>query len=171
MFRSALAFVLLFSTTVSAPHPRRWTAARANAWYKTQPWLVGSNYLPSSASNELEMWQPETFSPAEIDKELGWAQSLGMNTMRVFLHDLLWKQDPAGFTHRIDTFLTIAAKHHIRPIFVLFDSCWDPNPKLGPQLAPTPGVHNSAWVQSPGAEALQELSQYPRLEAYVRGVV
>jgi hypothetical protein len=144
---------------------------RANAWYKAQPWLVGSNYLPANASNELEMWQPETFSPDQVDKELGWAQSLGMNTMRVFLHDLLWKQDPAGFTQRIDTFLAIAAKHHIRPIFVLFDSCWDPNPKLGPQHPPTPGVHNSAWVQSPGAEALQDPSQYPRLEAYVRGVV
>ena len=52
-----------------------------------------------------------------------------MNTMRVFLHDLLWKQDPEGFKKRIDTFLSIAAKHKIRPMFVLFDSCWDPNPE------------------------------------------
>ncbi len=171
MLRFALPLVLLFSTTLSVPHPHRWTATRANAWYREQPWLVGSNYLPANASNELEMWQPETFSPDQIDKELGWAQSLGMNTMRVFLHDLLWKQDPAGFTQRIGTFLTIASKHHIRPIFVLFDSCWDPNPRLGQQHPPIPGVHNSAWVQSPGAEALQDPSQYPRLEAYVRGIV
>ncbi len=117
------------------------------------------------------MWQADTFSPEQIDKELGWAQSLGMNTMRVFLHDLLWKQDPAGFTQRIETFLTIASKHNIRPIFALFDSCWDPNPKLGPQRKPTPGVHNSVWVQSPGAAALQDPAQYARLEAYVKGVV
>src|SRR5512146_2393779 len=167
MLRFALPLVLLFSTTVSTPHPQRWTATHANAWYKTQPWLVGSNYLPDNAGNELEMWQPETFSPDQIDKELGWAQSLGMNSMRVFLHDLLWKQDPAGFTQRIDTFLAIASKHHLRPIFVLFDSCWDPNPKLGPQRNPTPGVHNSVWVQSPGAAALQDPAQYPRLEEYV----
>ena len=70
-----------------------------------------------------------------------------MNTMRVFLHDLLWQQDPAGFRKRIDAFLAIAAKHHIKPMFVLFDSCWDPSPKLGQQRAPTPGVHNSGWVQ------------------------
>jgi len=171
MLRFALPLVLLFSTTVSAPHPQRWTAARANAWYKEQPWLVGSNFLPANAGNELEMWQPETFSPEQIDKELGWAQSLGMNTMRVFLHDLLWKQDPAGFTQRIDTFLTIASKHHIRPIVVLFDSCWDPNPNLGAQRNPTPGVHNSVWVQSPGAAALQDPTQYARLESYVRGIV
>ena len=94
-----------------------------------------------------------------------------MNTMRVFLHDLLWEQDAAGFRKRIGVFLDIAAKHKIRPMFVLFDSCWDPFPQLGPQRAPKPGVHNSGWVQSPGVKALQDPSQYPRLERYVKGVV
>jgi hypothetical protein len=94
-----------------------------------------------------------------------------MNTMRVFLHDLLWTQDPDGFRDRIDTFLAICAKHHIRPIFVLFDSVWDPDPKLGPQHPPIPGVHNSGWVQSPGRAALADPAQYPRLEAYVTGVI
>ena len=87
------------------------------------------------------------------------------------MHDLLWKQDPAGFKKRIDIFLNIAQKHKIKPLFVLFDSCWDPNPKLGKQHAPTPGVHNSGWVQSPGAAALKDPGEYPRLEAYVKGVV
>ena len=149
----------------------RWTESKANEWYQKQPWIVGSNFNPASAINELEMWQPETFDAAQIDKELGWAETLGMDTMRVFLHDLLWQQDPVGFKQRIDQFLTIAAKHHIRPVFVLFDSCWDPNPKLGPQHPPVPGVHNSGWVQSPGAAALQDPSQYPRLRNYVEGVV
>ncbi|MGC2526516.1 MAG: hypothetical protein WA639_02120 [Candidatus Acidiferrum sp.] len=149
----------------------RWTEKQANEWYARQPWLVGSNYIPSTAINELEMWQADTFDPKRIDTELGWAQSLGLNTMRVFLHDLLWKQDPEGFKTRINIFLTIAQKHKIRPIFVLFDSCWDPNPKLGKQRAPRQGVHNSGWVQSPGADALKDPSQYPRLEAYVKGVV
>jgi hypothetical protein len=149
----------------------RWTEAQADAWYKAQPWPVGANFLPSNAINELEMWQAETFDPATIDRELGWAESIGMNTMRVFLHDLLWQQDPQGFQKRIDTFLAIAAKHHIRPVFVLFDSCWEPFPKLGPQHPPIPGVHNSGWVQSPGATALSDPAQYPRLEQYVKGVV
>ena len=134
----------------------RWSEEKANGWYQQQPWLVGSNFIPGSAINELEMWQADTFDPQEIDKELGWAQGLGMNTMRVFLHDLLWQQDAAGFKRRIDTFLTIAAKHRIRPVFVLFDSVWDPFPKLGPQHPPIPGVHNSGWVQSPGANALKD---------------
>jgi hypothetical protein len=132
---------------------------------------VGSNFVPADAINQLEMWQADTFNPAEIDKELGWAEGLGMTTMRVFLHDLLWEQDSKGFVQRIDTFLKICDKHKIKPLFVLFDSCWDPNPHLGKQRAPRPGVHNSGWVQSPGAQALNDPTQYPRLEAYTKGVV
>jgi hypothetical protein len=155
----------------SATPAGRWTEQQANDWYKRQSWLVGCNYNPANAINELEMWQAETFDPATIDKELGWAEGLGMNTLRVFLHDLLWQQDPEGFKKRLDQFLRICAKHKIKPIFVLFDSVWDPNPQLGRQRAPRPGVHNSGWMQSPGAAALQDAAQYPRLEAYVKGVV
>ena len=167
---SALFAIAFFSGPMFAQTPR-WSEQKANDWYAQQPWLVGSNYIPKSAINELEMWQEATFDPAQIDKELGWADAMGMNTMRVFLHDLLWQQDAPGFRKRIDQFLTIASRHHIRPLFVLFDSCWDPVPKLGPQHAPIPGVHNSGWVQSPGARALDDPTQYPRLKEYVQRVV
>ncbi len=155
---------------VAAQQPR-WSEQQANEWYAAQPWPVGANFVPSDAINELEMWQADTFDPTEIDREFGWAEGIGMNTMRVFLHNLLWEQDQEGFKHRIDQFLTIAARHHIRPVFVLFDSCWDPDPKLGPQHPPIPGVHNSGWVQAPGRAVLMDPTQYPRLEAYVKGVV
>jgi len=164
-----LSVALLASIAVAAQKP--WSAARANGWYNHQPWLVGSNYSPTDAINQLEMWQADTFDAQRIDTELGWAEGLGMNTMRVFLHDLLWQQDAEGFRKRLDTFLAIAHKHHIRPLLVLFDSCWDPNPQLGRQHAPTPGVHNSGWVQSPGAKALDDPAEYARLEAWVKGVV
>ena len=149
----------------------RWSAEKANAWYAQQPWLVGANYVPSDAINQLEMFQAATWNPQLNDKELGMAQSIGMNTMRVFLQDQLWQQDPDGFKQRLNEFLTIASHHGIRPILVLFDSCWDPNPKLGPQHPPIPGVHNSGWVQSPGAEELTNPSAEPKLEAYVKGIV
>jgi Cellulase (glycosyl hydrolase family 5) len=165
------AFLLLVTATALFAQRQRWTIEQANTWYQQQPWLVGSNFIPDNAINQLEMWQSATFDPKEIDKELGWAEAIGMNTMRVFLHDLLWKQDADGFKQRLDQFLAICQRHHIRPILVLFDSCWNPNPKLGRQPAPTPGVHNSGWVQSPGARALGDPSQYPRLQAYVVGVV
>jgi hypothetical protein len=161
----------LFAQATPPPPPARWSEAAANAWYAKQPWLVGSNYIPSTAINELEMWQADSFDPKRIDVELGWAESIGLNTMRVFLHDLPWQQDSEAFRKRIDTFLQIAAKHHIKPLLVLFDSCWDANPQLGKQRDPRPGVHNSGWVQSPGTKALQDPAQYPRLEKYVEGVV
>lgn len=148
-----------------------WTKEQANAWYGQQKWLVGSNYIPADAINQLEMWQEASFNPAQIDKELGWAKAMGMNTMRVFLHDQLWQQDAPGLKRRMGVFLDIAARHGIKPLFVLFDSCWDPNPKLGPQHPPIPGVHNSGWVQGPGAKALADPAQTPRLESYVKDIV
>ncbi len=148
-----------------------WPAQKVNDWYAQQPWLVGANYINSSAINQLEMWQAETFDTAQIAKELSWARSIGMNTMRVFLHDLLYKQDPEGFLKRMEQFLTIAKRNNISILFVLFDSVWDPYPKLDKQPEPKPHVHNSGWVQSPGREALEDSTQYQRLEEYVKAVV
>ena len=169
-----LAFVVVAPILVaqtSKDTNGRWSVQQANDWYAKQPWLVGANFIPSDAINELEMFQAATFNPALIDKELGMAEDIGMNTMRVFLQDQLWQQDSAGFTKRLDTFLGIAAKHHVRPLLVLFDSCWETNPHLGPQHPPIPGVHNSGWVQSPGKQRLMDKSVEPQLEAYVKGVV
>lgn len=149
----------------------RWTKERANAWYEEQPWLVGCNFIPSTAINQLEMWQEQTFDPETIDRELGWAADLGFNTVRVYLHDLLWEADEAGFGDRIEHYLRIADAHGLRTLFVLFDDCWNDEPKLGEQPAPRPGVHNSGWAQSPGSWAVADRRQWPRLEAYVRGVV
>jgi hypothetical protein len=165
----AITIVCVFALTAFGQ--AKWTEQQARDWYAKQPWLLGSNYNPASAINQLEMWQADSFDPKRIDLELGWAESLGMNTMRVFLHDLLWQQDAEGFKRRLDQFLTIAAKHKIRPMFVLFDSVWDPDAKVGKQRAPKPGVHNSGWMQSPNRTTLQNPSEYPRLEAYVKGVV
>jgi hypothetical protein len=151
--------------------PARWTEKAANDWYAKQPWLVGSNYIPATAINQIEMWQAETFDPVWIETELTWAESLGMTTMRVFLHDLMWKQDASGFQRRIDKFLSIADRHKIKPIFVLFDSCWDPFPQAGSQRDPKPGVHNSGWVQSPGTPGLKDPEQYERLRVYIQGVI
>lgn len=173
MPRSLLSLLVLLACTLSvtANARERWSIAAANHWYEAQPWYVGSNYIPANAINQLEMWQAETFDPVTIEKELGWAEGIGMNAMRVFLHNLLWEQDPAGFKRRINQFLEIADRHHIKIMFVLFDSVWNPNPRLGPQHPPIPGVHNSGWVQAPGRDRLADESRYGELEDYVRGVV
>jgi hypothetical protein len=133
--------------------------------------IFGCNFIPSTAINQIEMWQKESFDTATISKELKWASSIGMNTIRVFLHDLVYKQDPKGLLKRMDIFLSIANRCHIKTLFVFFDSCWDPYPTTGKQPAPTPFRHNSHWVQSPGAVALKDTNQYKRLEQYVKAVV
>lgn len=174
----AVWLVMAFAAPVSAAEaepvadtPGRWTRERAAAWHAAQPWLVGCNYLASTAVNQLEMFQADTFDPVTIDRELGWAEGLGFTSVRVFLHDLLWEQDRAGLLARCDEFLAIADRHGLRVMFVLFDSCWHPRPALGPQPAPLPFTHNSGWVQSPGADALVDPAMRPRLKDYVTGVV
>lgn len=173
-----IAMLLLFSCKTKQennvqPVVKReiWTAAQADDWYSKQPWLVGANFMPSNAINQLEMWQAETFDTATIDKELALAASLGMNTVRVFLHDLLYENDKQGLYSRMEIFLRIAEKYGIKPLIVFFDSCWDPFPKAGKQKAPTPFTHNSGWVQSPGYYTLRDTTQYKRLENYVTETV
>lgn len=148
-----------------------WSAERARAWYAEQPWIVGCNFIPSSASNQLEMWQADTFDLAAIRRELGWAADLGLNSVRCYLHDLAWQQDPEGFLDRLDLFLDAAAERGIRPVLVLFDDCWSDAPQPGPQPEPIPGVHNSRWLRSPGARATLDPAAWPGLEDYVRAVI
>src|SRR5882762_4022849 len=117
--------LLMLSGTATAQMAKGvWSIEKANDWYSQHKWLTGADYIPATAINQLEMWQADTFDPTTIDKELGWAESIGFNTMRVFLHSVAWKVDPAGFKKRVDQFLSIADKHHIQPMFVFFDDCW-----------------------------------------------
>lgn len=145
----------------------RWTAAQAVAWYSQFPWLVGCNFIPSSAINQLEMWQEDTFDMETIDHDLGLAQDLGMNSARVFLHNLAWSQDHEGFKARINTFLEIAEKRGIKPMLVLFDSCWNPEPVIGKQPETRVGLHNCGWLQAPGAKSEVDPTTWPELEKYV----
>jgi endo-1,4-beta-mannosidase len=132
---------------------------------------MGANFIPSVAASPIEMWQPETFNSGMIERELGIAESVGMNSVRVFLNYLVWQRDPAGHQKRMNAFLRIADRHQIRTIFVLFDSCWDPFPELGPQRPPLPGIHNSRWGQSPGMKALYDDKHVNQLMDYVHDVI
>lgn len=150
---------------------KRWDADKAWEWYFRQPWLVGCNFIPSTAINQLEMWQADTFDMITMERELGWAAGMGMNTLRVFLHNLAWEQDPDGFKSRIDQFLNLTAKHGIRPFFVLFDDCWNATPTIGQQPEPIPGVHNSGWLQGPGSASVNNPATWEPLEDYVLDIL
>ncbi len=166
---TTVAFCVVFVSNVSARD--RWTPEQANAWYAQQPWMVGCNFNPSSAINQLEMWQADSFDSQVIDRELGWAEDLGFTSVRVYLHNLLWEQDQKGFLERVDTFLSIADKHGIGVMLVPLDGVWDPQPKLGKQRAPRPHVHNSGWIQAPGAEILGDPKRHDELKPYITGLI
>lgn len=166
-----LAFFVGGCQTMTPRSSGPWTPSEALAWYSDQPWLVGCNYCPSTAINQLEMWQAETFDPETIDRELGWAEQLGFTSIRVYLHHLLWKQHARGFLHRLEDFLDIAERHHIGVVFVLLDSVWDPFPQLGEQREPRPHIHNSGWVQSPGVKILRDPERHDELKGYIKGIV
>ena len=166
-----MAATLLALQGFAEPIPGRWSVEQAQTWQKQNGWPVGCNYIPFNAVNQLEMWQADTFDPKTIDKELALAEELGFNTLRVYLHDLLWQQDPQGLLKRMDEFLSICDSHGIKVMFVFFDSCWDPNPNPGKQKEPTPHLHNPGWLQSPGVALLGDPAKYDRLKGYVTGVV
>lgn len=149
----------------------RWSEEKIWNWYNNQPWLIGTNFITSSSINQLEFWQEKTFDSDLIDKELKLSASIGMNTHRVFLHDLLWQQDSVGFLTRIDKFLEISHKNGIKTLLVFFDDVWHPLPKLGKQPEPIPHVHNSGWVQSPGAKILYDSLSHNKLKSYVKGII
>ncbi len=170
----AIALAATMATTELNSNNLRWTTEKASEWHQNQPWLVGFNYVPSSAVNDTEMWQKETFDLPTIDRELAWAQGIGFNSCRVFLQYIVWKQDPTGFKKRFSQFLAIAKTHGIKVMPVLFDDCaFDANrdPYLGKQDEPQPGVHNSRWVPSPGLKVVATKNDWPSLANYVKDVV
>jgi hypothetical protein len=177
MEKQVAIFLLLIWRSIASPvfleaqGSKIWTLALANSWQDGQPWIVGCNFIPSTAINELEMWQKETFDSVTIDRELSWAHQLGMNTVRVFLHNIPWQEDSEGFKGRINQFLDIADRNQIKSMFVLFDDCWNDDPRPGKQPDPRPGVHNSGWVQCPGRSMHNDSSTWGILESYVKDIL
>ena len=167
--RTALAFFLLINLCANAQ--TKWSADKANNWAKDQPWFIGCNYIPATAINELEMWQRETFDTVTIQNELALAHTTGFNIIRVFLHETVYRYDSVAFKKRIDVFLSIAERNKIKVMFVLFDDCWNANPKPGPQPAPKPGVHNSGWVQCPGKTDVISHKRWADLEKYTVDII
>ncbi len=149
----------------------RWSREKAQDWYNQHDWLSGANFVPSTAINQLEMWQEDTFDPETIDRELGYAEQIGFNTMRVYLHSLAYNADKEGFKSRMEEYLKIANSHNINTIFVIFDDVWEANPKIGKQPEPKPGTHNSGWVQDPGYPESVEMADSKELETYVKDIL
>ncbi len=165
-------FLFVFNQSRAQFSDARWTKEQANTWYANYPWLRGCNFIPSTAVNQLEMWQAETFDSATIETELQLAEETGFNCMRVFLHHVAWQVDTAGFKSRVNTYLNIAHKHGMVTMFVFFDDCWNAAYQSGRQPEPKPGIHNSQWVRDPGKLIYEQRdSLYPVLESYVKDML
>jgi len=158
----SLILINLCLSNIIQVDSNRWTPEQANSWYESQPWFFGGNFIPSTAVNVIDMWQ--TFDVTTIERELKWASEINMNIMRVFIHVLFYQQDAEDFFKKLDGFLTITNQFNIKIMFVLFDECWLPNPKLGPQPDPIPGVHNSQWVRCPGQAWVLDKTKWPILK-------
>ncbi|MDX2196409.1 MAG: cellulase family glycosylhydrolase [Cytophagales bacterium] len=164
------SFLLIFATYLSQSQ-NKWTIQQAKEWQAKYGWMTGCNYINASSINQIEMWQADTFNPQEIDKELGWAKDIGFTFMRVFLHNVVWQNDPTGFKVRIKKFLDICEKHNIKVMFVFFDDCWYGNPRMGKQNDPVPGLHNSYWLQSPSFASKKNPASWGSLENYVKDIL
>ncbi|HET8855706.1 MAG TPA: cellulase family glycosylhydrolase, partial [Salinimicrobium sp.] len=171
MMKKIMISAIFALTFFSLSAQERWSREKAQQWYEEHDWITGANFIPSTAINQLEMWQEETFDPETIDRELGYAEEIGMNTMRVYLHSLAYKADKEGFKNRVEKYLDIADSHGIKTIFVFFDDVWNKDAKIGPQPEPVPGTHNSGWIQDPGYPESVEMANSPELESYVKDII
>ena len=166
-----LTWAICFLLLISEASAQQWSREKANAWYAKQGWLRGCNFQPSTAINQLEMFQAETFDMATINRELGWAEELGFNVMRVYLHNLLWTSDREGFKKRLGTYLAISSRHKIKTLFVIFDDCWNDTAWVGKQPEPKKGIHNSGWVRDPGTMVHRYPDTVNSLKAYVKDLL
>ncbi len=147
----ALSVTTLTLFSCAPKEGKVWTAEKANGWYAEKGWISGCDYIPAYAINQLEMWQDGTFDINAIDRELGWAEDLGFNCMRVFLHHVLWETDAEGLKDKMNLYLDTSSKHGISTMFVFLDDCWCESYAPGVQPEPVKGSHNSGWVKDPGS--------------------
>jgi len=82
------ALVARVACSAGAAEPSRWTAEQAWAWYKKQPWIVGLNYVPSTACNTTEFWSADTFDEKTI-VALNW-RVMGIEAARRQVYAISW---------------------------------------------------------------------------------
>ena len=155
----------------SAQPGERWSEEKANAWYESMEWPVGCDYVPAYAGNQIQMWQSSTWDPEAIDRELGWAEQLGFNSLRIFLHDKVWKAEREAFFSHVDEFLEIADSHGMTCLVTLFTNGGSEQRFVGEEISPVPGIHNSIWAQTPGESVVNNPEKWNQVKEYEQDVL
>ena len=157
-------FVLILALTI----PAVWSSVCLAAPPEVSPpersfgdfsWMHGANYTPSYAATDVETWLH--YDPVVIDRELGYAQQIGLNCVRVFLQSLVYEHAPEKFLADFADFVATADRHGLKVMPILFDSCFGIAPSLESQ---------HMWVANPGPDRMNE-TDFEALDAYVRAVV
>jgi hypothetical protein len=151
----------------------QWSVEKANAWYAKQKWIVGCNFVPSTAVNDVEFWQDETFDLPTIDKELGLARAWGINSVRVFLNYVVWEAEAEKLKSNFKKFLDVAKKHGISVMPVLFDDCNFSGGVANVGKQPDAGRDYclGGWVSSPPLTMVRDESQWEKLRAYEQDMI
>ena len=145
----------------------RATPMQASVPANTSTW-IGANYTPAYAANQIQMWHE--FKPEVIESELTAAvKYFGINTLRVYLHNIVYDTEKEVFLERIEEFLKICDRHGIKPGFVFFDDCWNHVGITIDTLPPVDGRHNGRWAALQDAERKDE--NLPKFKAYVQAVI
>ncbi|MCE7987060.1 MAG: hypothetical protein DYG89_38295 [Caldilinea sp. CFX5] len=123
--------------------------------------LRGFNYTPSTAANDIAFWRD--YDAALVERELTYAQRLGLNSVRPFLAYVVYEREPAAFLARLRHFVRAAHARGISVMPVIWDSCFD-------ETAPTYETTENKWIPNPGVQRLGP-AFWPAGEAYCRDLV
>ena len=76
-FYTTFLLVISCYTMIYAASPKsdgkatKWSIEQANQWAAKTGWLRGANFNPSTAINQLETWQAESFDTVTIQPRTG----------------------------------------------------------------------------------------------------
>ncbi len=134
---------------------RRWTKEEINEWYDARPWMRGCNYMSADCANRIDQWQElgfeERFKTTEA--ELALMQKTGLNTVRLIIEYVVWKEEHDGFLERFDRYLDLCAKYGISCMITLANDCMPP--KNEDWKMPAIGKQTCDWGYHGGRKSSQ----------------
>ena len=80
--------------------------------------IKGFNYTASYAHNDIDFWS--NYRAEIVEREMGYAQRLGLNSARIFLPYCVYRKNPQLFLENVTDFVRTAWKHGISSTPIVF---------------------------------------------------